>query len=886
MNAVKISDHFPIIDAEDNYVINSNMDICFGFELRLKQIFSLGKDAMVDENENIVNLLKSLPINSHFHFQSFYYTDKYKSKFNGNENYTAKSNLNYINGKPVIKNYNNAYITLGAQHVVPSAANSPFLRAFDFFKRKSKLNSIKKLIKNAPTTIQGFRDGFSNIPSLSVKMMDSDKLLNSIYDYFTLNYQNPTTKTGKLPDVEFDKGYFKIGGQYVQVLTLAQEPNVLNVAKNAISSPAESFSNGIEFSNNINSLASMLYPIGMGLPIDHILNVGIEIVDPADMIKEVEKQSWELTILKLVDSGAKRKYSDLGFNDDSENVNAYGYKHKIVSDFKPARLSVNVVVHDGSIDGLRDKVKMVQIASKNIHGLKLFEENFENGNLFFCSGPGSMKMNYKFMLSAVEHASMYLPLETTYFNDKDGFIYMDRVYGNPVSLNLWDNPILNGRNGVIFGPTGSGKSFWLNGFVDKALAQGIHVILIDKGGSFKKNVALNNEKYGSCKYFDASTITTNPFLCDQDKHGNYLYEVVEDQDEGESAGSYQVTYVFTLVKKIWKDKNPITSEETALIKKSIEQYYDYVNANKLFPDFTGYWNFLPTFRESLEKKYEQYLDFDSLIMLLEPFAVGKKKKILNSQENIQLKDYMQIAFDLENIDPDLSDIIGMIIINLIIDKVEKLPLQVKKLVINDEFIDFLIGDVGDYVAAAYRKIRKRNGAMYISTQDVSFLDAAPELVKNSILRNLDIKVLLGIDKEKKGTVKDIMRLLEFSEHDIELLNSCQRGKFNEVYYRDFVIKMNSLTRVFRNHESPNTAAAYSTTPDELVEIEKLERKYNSLTRALNQYVENKYVGETSMIMEEKERMLNEINHLIEKHGSIDAAIDKFMKKKYKNEDIA
>ena len=81
------------------------------------------------------------------------------------------------------------------------------------------------------------------------------------------------------------------------------------------------------------------------------------------------------------------------------------------------------------------------------------------------------------MLFKLHEKEMIAPLSKGHIrqrvkNHEKGF--ENFVYGKPVFNDLWSHTIINARNGVIFGPTGSGKSFWLNGFIDIALTKGIH----------------------------------------------------------------------------------------------------------------------------------------------------------------------------------------------------------------------------------------------------------------------------------------------------------------------------------------------------------------------------------------------------------------------------
>jgi len=96
-----------------------------------------------------------------------------------------------------------------------------------------------------------------------------------------------------------------------------------------------------------------------------------------------------------------------------------------------------------------------------------------------------------------------------YVSDTKGHIYNDR-FGTPVKINLWDYPTLNNKNRIVIGPSGSGKSFWLNNYILQSYELGRDIMIIDIGGSYRSMIALNGGKY-----FDSTEqkkFAFNPFL--------------------------------------------------------------------------------------------------------------------------------------------------------------------------------------------------------------------------------------------------------------------------------------------------------------------------------------------------------------------------------------
>ena len=66
---------------------------------------------------------------------------------------------------------------------------------------------------------------------------------------------------------------------------------------------------------------------------------------------------------------------------------------------------------------------------------------------------------------------------------------VDRLTGKPLHLDISDLPMKRGittnRNKFVLGPSGSGKSFFMNHLVRQYYEQGTHVVLVDTGNSYQ-----------------------------------------------------------------------------------------------------------------------------------------------------------------------------------------------------------------------------------------------------------------------------------------------------------------------------------------------------------------------------------------------------------------
>ena len=81
-----------------------------------------------------------------------------------------------------------------------------------------------------------------------------------------------------------------------------------------------------------------------------------------------------------------------------------------------------------------------------------------------------------------------------------GIKMVDRLTGKPLHLDISDLPMKRGvttnRNKFVLGPSGSGKSFFMNHLVRQYYEQGTHVVLVDTGNSYQGLCEMIRRKTG------------------------------------------------------------------------------------------------------------------------------------------------------------------------------------------------------------------------------------------------------------------------------------------------------------------------------------------------------------------------------------------------------
>lgn len=823
---IELNKVFPIQAIENGFMINGQGDLTVGFKVTNPEVFSLSKQDLQKNYEELISIIKLLPSGTLFHKQDFIYEYNHNPVRQNNTaaNITAIADFEFYYQKPVLGSYSNIYITFTQKEIYKRGVlKTSFIAAKDYLFQnpfvgyEKKFAEIEKRIltlENSLRTLKGFE----------VRRMDNNDLGGALYDYFSGNFEFPCDNYSdkSIPPIHVKNDCLIAGDNIIKILSLVTEGNSIYSWRENITAEKDVFSTQAEYVGNINLPTSFVYPIGAGMPIKHILNTCIEVLDNELTEKELRSQIPSFKLLAAM-GNTQAKYKTEKVEEYIQNINKF--------DYKSCRLTVNVIlVEKANHDKLNYLVSVAQGAFAKMAGAQAWVENFDTANLFFSSCPGNARENPRDFLTTIDHAVCYLAKEGHYLTSKSGYLYCDR-FGKPIFVDMFNSPHITNKNGVCFGPSGSGKSFWFNGFIEQSLRMGDHFIILDVGASYKMNCELNGGFYFDCA--DVNKLSFNVFAnCAKDKTGKYLYKNFDNDGEG---GEDKINEIYTVVRQIWKKGQVVTPEEKVIMKKMIENYYEHVNKNNLFPDYAGFVDYSKTFEAEMHDDEKGYFNFKGFRLVSKPYVSGVYKKFLNAKENIDLSSQQYIVFDVKGMESneDIRDLLSVLIIQLTLDKIVKLPLSVSKKFVIDEALDFLKGDIGDFIAAMYRKIRKQGGSVLLATQDVSFLDEADPIVTKSIMKNSDIRILLGIES-KESVLKDVQIKLDLSENDLEKLRSMKNTK----KYREFFVKLGNYSQIYRNQVSLTSALAYTTEPKELDAIKALKEIYNGhLGRALNELVD-------------------------------------------------
>ena len=841
INSIKdLSEVFPIQTIEDDCVVNGNGDITIGYRINMHDVFLLSKPVAKQIHDGFVDIMKLLPDGTIIHKQDFFYEDIYSNN-ESIDNIIQKENMNNYIGRPILNSYSYLYLTFSNKAILTKEVNSTLqVKPNYIFNQPFKnLNERKAFILQ---DINSFENRLKDIAGTTIIRMNTNDLSSASYDFINMSYENPCENGYEqvVNPIKIDEdGQLQIGNKYISVISLIEEGAKLEPLKTPTTALASTYNNGISFSNEIKSKASLVFPICLGLPINHIVNTTIEIINTQETLADLQKQCDALNYIAPFNIQIENKQKDI--TQFIEAITSGGGKNNKHGGFQLCRTAVNVIIDDCSKKELKNKISHVKTAFLNMNSSRVYVENFDTANLLFASIGGNASANYRGFVNTTQQAVCYINKESLVMSDPSGLIYTDR-FGKPIVMELWNAKGCNNRNQLIFGPSGSGKSFYLNDYINQLLLLDTHVVMVDIGYSYKKLCALNGGLH-----FDASNsdlLTFNIFLCRQNHEGKYIYKnSLRNQGESEADSKESVNdklnYIVAILSNILKGPGEeFDKAETSLLQKSIAKFYDYVNDNDIFPDFNAYYDYLDIFnKDELNENTRTYFNVQKMKIIYEKYYKdGAYEKFLNSKKNIDIINEKFIVFDLEAVEknPDIFSLLCLIIVELSAEKSRQLE-GVKKAIIFDEAVNFLVEPkTGPYIGYLFRTFRKKDGTVIIATQNPEFLENAPSMIQRSITINCDTRIMLS-HKGHEDSYTSIQKILSFTDLQIEQLDSLVQTST----YREILMSFVGRTVILRIEMSDFAASVYDSRQTEVVEVNRLLKKYGSLQSAITNYVANK-----------------------------------------------
>lgn len=799
----------PFVDFHDDMAVSSDGTISVPFKASLAFQEQYTEQNYIEWTTIVANSMKALPCDSLIQQVDIFHPGQWRNSLIDSDTldfFTAKQ-LKHTEGRPVL--HHESYIILSFPGFYKEYTPLSTFYSRDETKSFSKnpFSALEKRLKIAKQAATQFHQSVSTHLCLTpLSAVDFSRL---VHRCLSLNFSDP--EGNLFGDLVKDKTYLLLANRKAQVVSLME------------SAARPSYTVLDKFGHNGGVCAPLTEGLGRSLNFPHIISRVIRMIDSESFLKN-HFNSFAWSEATKID---ERKLQNIR-HIRSEMAE---FEQMLHDREEPVVYLSMLVIPFGmtDIDTLYHYSSQVLATFSKI-GMRGRLETIDSANLFCTALPGNGNQIYRRipipLLTAVAHMN-----STTPFTGYTEGVLLANRYKEPIYFNPF-NTALDNQNAFIFGPSGSGKSFFNGKMIKDRFQSGHIVIVIDSGGTYRHLFGALGGKY--IELTTEKSLGLNPFLFPPDEQGNYLPD------------DHKVIFLVQLIGKMWKgnlNENPMSEVEKALISKWIIGYYGSLQEKEI-PTLTGFYDYLKALvnangKDIADIKKEQLFPFQEFFIVLASFAHGIYKDHFNSFSQDYLLDHRLVCFELEAIkgNSKLYPLVVQILFDFTFEMVSKHP-DATKFIDIEEGWTTLDDASSQHIEALYRKGRKTKTSIRIITQDIQEIKSSN--IASAIKNNAATFILLY--NEKASSRAEIGTFLGMNALDMEKYASLRRqngpGGFREIF-----IKEMGKSHVWLLEPSLWEHAMVTSEPSERNKIAALTQKHGHIEDGIAAWVyqtKNKY----------------------------------------------
>lgn len=826
LKASTLESKFPLLSVEHGCIVSKDADITVGFRVELPELYTVTSAEYEAIHATWVKAMKVLPDYCIVHKQDIFIRETYKPDTDREDiSFLSRSFERHFNERPYLNHYCYLFLTKTTKERSRTQSNfSTLCRGFIVPKEIKDKEAVTKFLESVGQFASILNEsGYLDLRQLTdEEITGTDTEAGIIEKYFSLSQTDTTT----LEDITLKADEMKIGDNYLCLHTLSDVEDLPGEV--ATDSRYEKLS-----TDRSDCRLSFAAPIGLLLPCNHIYNQYVFIDDSAANLQKFEKMAKNMHSLSRYSRSNQinKEWIDEYLNE----AHSFG--------LTSVRCHCNVMAWSDDREELkriRNEVgsQLAQMECKPRHN------TVDTPTLFWAAIPGNAadfpaeESFYTF----IEQAVCFFSQETNYRNSPSpfGIKMVDRLTGKPLHLDISDLPmkkgIITNRNKFVLGPSGSGKSFFMNHLVRQYYEQGTHVVLVDTGNSYQGLCEMINKKTKGddgiyFTYTEEKPISFNPFYTD-----DFVYDV-EKKDS-----------IKTLLLTLWKSEDDkITKTESGELGSAVTAYIDRIKADRsITPNFNTFYEFMrDDYRHELESRAikvgKDDFNIDNFLTTLRQYySGGRYDFLLNSDKNIDLLNKRFIVFEIDAIkeNRELFPVVTIIIMEAFINKMRRLKGIRKQLIVEEAWKALSSASMSEYLKYLYKTVRKYFGEAIVVTQEVDDIISSP-VVKEAIINNSDCKILLDQRKymNKFDAIQDLLGLTDKERGQILSINMANNP--NRLYKEVWIGLGGTQSAVYATEVSAEEYLTFTTEETEKMEVLALADKLGSIELAIKQLADKK-----------------------------------------------
>lgn len=342
------------------------------------------------------------------------------------------------------------------------------------------------------------------------------------------------------------------------------------------------------------------------------------------------------------------------------------------------------------------------------------------------------------------------PFTTSELTANEGILYGINEHND--SLVIFDRFTLENANSVVFGKSGSGKSYMIKLEIMRSLMFNTEVIVIDPENEYEALTRAMGGEY--IRFHFGATTKINPFDLAALHHAG-----TEESELNQKVLSLHGFFRVVMGK--------LTPTEDALLDRALILTYkqkgitpDPSTQNREPPLMEDLYKVLIGMEEELAR---------GLADRIEKFVKGSMVGIFDQQTNVEIRNQLTV-FSIRDLEEEIRPIAMYLILDFIWTKVRREPKR-RLLIVDEAWYMMKYPDSGNFLNAMAKRARKYYLGLTTITQDVE--DFLSVDLGKAIIQNSSLQILL---KQSSAAIDKVAQVFYLSEGEQHLLLSSDIGE--------------------------------------------------------------------------------------------------------------
>lgn len=798
MEQIDIRDNFPVMNGGDGIILSKRGDICMGWEVLLPPAFRCNEEKYDSLIASLGGAIALLPDYTIIHKQDIFMRKRYASeRVSG---FLEKAYEEHFDGREYLDHRCFLWLSFSSKKNVRGGSSGLLGLAAAGLPSASQIGRMV-------TAAEQFGAMLSGNSQLSLRRLTEEDIFGGERPGLLQDYLNFTDcGADVLSDIQVSPGKIRVGDKEIVCHLFAD----LDQLPGEVASCKRNRDLSTE---NSAVMLSYLNDIGQSLDCEHVVNWFCVKEPLKDIHGSLDSKRRQMQSMSARNA-ENRKYA--------EEINEY-LETAATEQMSTVRCHLNVFSTD-------DNLTTTAISKLGVTPVR---DTANAPAQFWTSIPGNESgLAFSEYMTMEMQSSLCLNLYDGFDTGiADGVLKMsDRIRLVPQRFDIQekalDHGLIENYNVFLLGPSGSGKSFFMNKYLRSCYVAGQHCFLIDVGDSYRALCHIIKEesdgKDGTYYTFEkGKPISFNPF---------------RNVKRFSQADSEAMNFLFTLMVTLWKNgKVEISSSAEKYVRESISAFlrqWDGVSD----PIFNDYFEFVrDVFGDLLAKEEagKEYFDLKDFLISLEQFYKGGPYDyLLNSAESVNILEDRFVVFEIDHIkgDPVIYPITTLVIMDAFMEKMTSNS-DFKVMCIEEAWKAIMGTQMATYMLELWKTARKHRTSAMVVTQELKDITSSP-IIKDSIVENSGVKILL--DQTKYVNRFDVLASeLSLSEDDKAMVLSLNRLKIPGASGREVFFNLgNKKSFVMRLEVSPEERIAFSSQKRDKEKLAAAVAKTGSYIKAI------------------------------------------------------